>query len=86
MSARNSHIGKQATDLITGFEGLVCGYAQYITGCDQYLLSPKCAEGDNTVVEGTWFDANRLEFQKTKKVVLETTEAKGAMTPPARNY
>ena len=64
-------LGVTAKDKITGFKGILTGYASYITGCDQYLLAPK-AKKDGSVGEGKWYDENRLEVMKVKKVTLKT--------------
>ena len=34
-------MGVQVEDVITGFKGTVTGYVKYITGCNQYLVSPR---------------------------------------------
>ncbi|EPN30018.1 hypothetical protein A245_46208, partial [Pseudomonas syringae pv. actinidiae ICMP 19096] len=38
-------LGKKARDKISGFEGVITGRAQYLTGCDQYVLSPAAKNG-----------------------------------------
>ena len=53
-------LGQIARDKITGFKGVLTGHANYLTGCDQYLLSPKCKE-DGSHIDGRWFDEGRLE-------------------------
>lgn len=74
-----NNFGKTATDKLTGFTGTVSGGAQYITGCDQYLVQPKCSEDSSKLPESTWFDENRLEFEdSTEAVVIDTSEKKGA--------
>lgn len=52
-------LGKKARDKITGFEGVITGRAQYITGCDQYALAPTAQGG--SVQRTEWFDEGRLE-------------------------
>ncbi|WP_407733063.1 hypothetical protein [Pseudomonas citronellolis] len=52
-------LGKKARDKITGFEGIVTGRAQYLTGCDQYSLAPPAKDGSINRTE--WFDEGRLE-------------------------
>lgn len=56
-----------ARDVITGFRGIVTGHADYITGCDQWLIQPDAT--DKTYNEAKWFDENRLE-------IVDTTEAR----------
>jgi hypothetical protein len=50
-------------DMITGFEGIVTGHADYVTGCDQYLVQPP-VEKDKPggFIEPRWFDEKRLEI------------------------
>lgn len=52
-------LGKKARDKITGFEGIVTGRAQYLTGCDQYSLAPPAKDG--SINRSEWFDEGRLE-------------------------
>ena len=53
-------LGKEAIDKITGFKGIITGHADYLTGCDQYMLQPKSKEGAE-FIEGRWFDEGRLQ-------------------------
>ena len=55
--------GDVLKDKITGFEGTVTGFAAYITGCAQLLLTPRVG-GDGKYPEGTWIDVDRLEAVK----------------------
>jgi len=50
-----------AKDKITGFSGIITGHADYITGCDQYLIQPQCKES-HAFNESRWFDENRIEI------------------------
>ena len=68
---KNENLGKTGTDRITGFKGIITGYVEYLTGCNQFLLVPKCDKGkDNNKPDGHWFDDNRIDFNKTKKIEL----------------
>lgn len=52
-------LGKKARDKVTGFEGVIIGRCQYLTGCDQYGLVPPARDGK---IEGSqWFDEGRIE-------------------------
>lgn len=60
-------LGIIAKDKITRFQGTVTGKASYLTGCNQYLVTPKCEEkldGSFTSAypTGTWIDEGRLKF------------------------
>ncbi|MGN6451310.1 MAG: hypothetical protein ACTHLK_22500 [Brucella intermedia] len=66
-------LGATAKDIITGFEGVVTGRASYLTGCDQYLISPR---GEK---EARWFDEQRLEVDQFRQlVVLDNSNGNGA--------
>lgn len=67
-------LGATAKDIVTGFEGIVTGRAQYLTGCDQYVITPKVEKG--SFQEGRWFDENRLAVQKAKVVTLPALESR----------
>ncbi len=53
------NLGTTICDKITGFEGVITGRVEYLTGCVQYLLTPKIAE-DGSHRNGEWFDEGRL--------------------------
>jgi len=53
-------LGILAKDKITGFEGIITGHSDYLTGCDQYILQPK-SKSDGDYTEGRWFDEGRLD-------------------------
>jgi hypothetical protein len=78
--------GLKVRDQLTGFEGLVTGYAKYITGCDQFLVTPGVDEKGG-MREGRWFDDQRLEVLEAPAVVLKDPRAvvdrgrNGADTP-----
>ena len=72
--------GTQAKDVITGFKGTVTGFCCYLTGCDQYCLTPKADK--NKVESGRWYDVNRLQPVRAKKIDLNTKKEKGAMDSP----
>lgn len=52
--------GQEVADVISGFRGVVTGACQYMTGCNQYLIQPRCKE-DGDYVNSKWFDEDRLE-------------------------
>lgn len=51
--------GHTAKDAITGFTGIVTGWCRYMTGCDQYCLTPPI-KADGTKADSLWFDENRI--------------------------
>lgn len=52
-------LGKQGTDLITGFSGCITGIAEYLTGCRQFLLMPHGPDSTD-LKSGHWFDESRI--------------------------
>jgi hypothetical protein len=52
-------LGNKARDKISGFEGVITGRAQYLTGCEQYVLQPPIKNGE--MQKSEWFDEGRLE-------------------------
>jgi hypothetical protein len=55
-------LGQNAKDKITGFEGILTARHQYITGCDQYSLSPVGLDKENKLKEIFSFDEGRVEI------------------------
>ncbi len=49
----------KVTDTITGFQGMVTGRAEYLTGCRQYGVTPK-VDKDGKLNETQWLDEDRL--------------------------
>jgi hypothetical protein len=72
----NLELGMTAIDRITGFEGVVVGSAQYISGCNQLLLSPAVDE-KGAFRESHWFDEQRCERVGTDRVILDNGEGPG---------
>lgn len=67
-------LGVKARDKITGFEGIITGRAQYITGCDQYVLVPPVKDGK--VGDSQWFDEGRIEITGPGISAAEVTAEK----------
>lgn len=53
-------LGKKAKDKITGFEGILTAKCSYLTGCDQYGITPP-VDKDGKRQEVQWFDEGRIE-------------------------
>lgn len=83
---QSSHFGREATDKITGFKGIVTARVTYMYGCEQYLVTPPVSK-DGQRQEGEWFDIGRLDIDKKKIKVYDVTgEDPGCDTreyPPA---
>lgn len=61
-------MGIKVRDKITGFEGVVSGRCQHLTGCDTYGVTPK-VDKDGKVQDTHWFDQHRLEVVESKPVM-----------------
>ncbi len=75
----HKYMGKKAKDKITGFAGLVTGHAEYLTGCDQFLLQPAQKKGSTDYPAGQWFDEQRLVVTEGKPIALDNSKGDGAM-------
>lgn len=76
-------LGVKVKDKITGFEGIVTGRVEYLTGCDQVLVKPR-TEDVTKMPEGSWLDVNRCEVIADDEVKLDTSKDSGAMEAPPR--
>lgn len=72
----NEIIGTKVKDKITGFAGLVTGYCEYISGCNQALVSPGVDE-KGAHRDPHWFDVQRLERTDTSRLVLDNGTTPG---------
>lgn len=68
-------LGRKVSDKITGFEGIVTGLCEYISGCHQALVAPFC-KPDGEFREPHWFDVDRLSVDSDPAIKL-TVEAPG---------
>lgn len=56
-------LGKLGRDKITGFEGIIVGYAVYLFGCNTYALAPRTFNKETGKrPETEWFDDGRIEI------------------------
>lgn len=70
-------MGSKVKDKVSGMRGVVIGRADYISGCNQYLMQPDATKQqvkDNTKSDSMWFDGPRLESVPGKKLVVDTRE------------
>ena len=71
---RKFEFGIEVQDQITGFKGIIGGFAQYITGCDQYLVQPRSTDGKYP--DSAWVDEGRLKpTKKGKKIRLKDVKS-----------
>jgi hypothetical protein len=65
------NLGDKARDRVTGFEGIVTGYHEWITGCDTVTLTPPVdKDGKERESKGS-YDVNRVEVIKAGAVKIE---------------
>ncbi|WP_193336194.1 hypothetical protein [Devosia beringensis] len=70
-------LGATYTDRITGFTGVCTGLCQYISGCNQALLTPK-VNADGSTKEAHWYDEQRLvAADGVEMVVLDNGASPG---------
>lgn len=67
-------LGTIAKDIITGFEGIVTARVEYLTGCTQYGLQPKCVP-DGKYPEAQYFDESRLDGRTVEQIAAKTEAA-----------
>lgn len=68
-------LGMTVRDRITGFTGVVTGYCQYLTGCNQALVVPPLKDG--ALQESQWLDVQRLEDTGAERIVLDNGATPG---------
>ena len=79
----NIKLGQKVQDAVTGFQGIVTGHVEYLTGCNQSLVQPAVKpEGD--FVESRWFDDDRLSVIVAKPISLRITKAGPDQPAPRR--
>lgn len=71
-------LGVQGKDIVTGYVGLVMARTEYLTGCNQILLTPQKLTADGKRQEGEWFDEQRIEVVGKKVLDLRSKETPGA--------
>ena len=73
-------LGFRWKDIITGLVGTATGYVNYLSGCNQVLLTPAIG-ADGKPIEGAWFDEQRLEAVEGERIVLDNGDAPGFDAP-----
>ena len=73
-------LGHTYKDRINGFEGVCTGVVQYLTGCNQALLAPKCGP-DGAMRASEWFDQQRLDDTGAPAVKLNNGPTPGFDRP-----
>lgn len=73
-------LGRTVKDKINGFSGVVTGFCQYLTGCNQVLITPPLAP-DGAVRESHWVDVQRIETVGDLVVRLDNGSTPGFDKP-----
>jgi hypothetical protein len=78
-------LGDTVKDVITNFTGVVTGIVEYISGCNQALVTPR-VKADGSREDGCWFDLQRLVVDpEMPRVQLDNGATPGAdAAPPIR--
>ena len=63
-------LGWTLKDKITGFQGVVTGRCEYISGCHQVLLVPP-TDDKGSYVESHWFDESRCDRVGASEITLD---------------
>jgi hypothetical protein len=58
--------GTYVESLVTGFKGVVTGRSDFLTGCNQYLVTPS-VDKDGKYVDPMWHDEHALRVDETKQ-------------------
>lgn len=69
-------LGQTVQCRITGFTGVATGRVEYITGCNQVLVTPK-AKPDGSLNDSAWFDEQRLTFIGSDRITLDNGTTPG---------
>lgn len=70
-------LGRRYVDKITNFRGVATGHVDYLSGCNQTLLTPHVSREGN-LIDAAWFDDQRLNLEKgSSKINLDNSEAVG---------
>ena len=77
---KKSYLGKQVEDLVSGFKGIAASKIEYMNGCVQYSIQPKCKE-DGTFVDSKWFDEEQVKLVSNKVVVKKKKCTTGGPPP-----
>lgn len=73
----NQKLGTTVVDKITGFRGVVTGRVEYISGCNQLLVTPK-SDKDGALNEAQWFDEQRCATDNAVQIIkLENEKSPG---------
>ena len=76
-------LGDKVKDTISGFTGTAVAKTEFLNGCVQYTVIPKCGK-DNKVLEGIDIDEQSLEVISTKKNTTKESSTGGKNNPATK--
>lgn len=77
----NIKLGMEIKDEITGFKGVVTGLVDYISGCNQALITPPIEKKTGKIQESQWLDVQRLKQIGKRVIKLDNAETPGCDAP-----
>lgn len=75
-------LGTKVKDKISGFSGIVTGRCQYLSGCNQAMVTPQVL-ADGKPIEPIWIDEQRLDRVDDSMLVLENGNTPGFDRAPS---
>jgi hypothetical protein len=69
-------LGHNARDRVNGFQGIITGVADYLSGCKQALVEPTTLK-DGLPQESRWLDVQRLIIGDAPMVDLDNGNTPG---------
>lgn len=71
-------LGSEVKDKFTGYKGIVMGRTEYVTGCNTYGILNQELDKDGNTKDWKWFDEDRLDLIKSKKITMKNKFNGGA--------
>lgn len=78
MSNELPRLGDKVREIVSGYEGVVTGFCEYLWGCEQVLVARPDKDGKP---ESDWYDVGRVEVLGRNVIAPVTTVATGADKP-----
>lgn len=77
MSRRKFKMRDRVKCNVTGFEGVVTAYCDYLNGCEQFCVKPTELDKDGKMQDGVWFDQDQLDKVKAAPKAKAPTRTGG---------
>jgi hypothetical protein len=74
-------LGSKVKDIVNGFEGIMTGRAEYLTGCVQLLVAPDKLDKDGKMHDSVWLDQSRLVVVAPPNETIRAASAAMAAEP-----